>query len=176
MWDWHFVERFQTLISGVLAITAAVVTAWVIYRAAHASIKAERDIRTEEAAARSRAHALALLVEVQHLIERAGHIRFSVFDPDDADPISTIVAEWRLYFRLDTPPSLQDWHLAAAHSPPIPDCLKNLALTLRRYQYYVDTVADWDPVHVTNWLERVETDARAVIKAIEDEYGLSARS
>ncbi len=176
MCDWYLIERFQTLISGVLAIIAAVVTAVVIYRSAHASIKAERNIRGDEAAARSRAHALALLVEVQHLKEKAGHIWRAVTDPDADDPVPTIVAEWRLYFRLDTPPSLQDWHLAAAHSPPIPDRLKNLALALRRYQYYVDTVTDWRPQHVGAWVERIEDDAGVVIDAIEDEYGLSAQS
>lgn len=171
---WLFVERFQTLISGVLAIVAAFITAVVIYCSAHAPLKAERKNRAGEATARANAHALALLVEVQHVSDRAGYINRAVTDPDETAPIPEDT--WREWLRVETPPSLQDWHIAAAHPPPIPERLKGLALALLRYQWYVDTIQGWSPRAIHSHTEKIDDHARDVIKAIEDNYGLSAQS
>ena len=40
MLDWCWIERFQTLIAGVLAIGAALITAMVIFLTARAPLKA----------------------------------------------------------------------------------------------------------------------------------------
>ncbi len=121
MWDWSWVERFQTLISGVLAICAALIAAVAIYFSAQAPLKAERRIRAEEAEARRRAHALALRVDVQHLLDKAGDIRHEMSHPSVENP----------QVGLNTPASLQDWRLVAAHPPPNPAQIETLILTLR---------------------------------------------
>ena len=108
MEDWSWVERYQTLISGILAICAALIAAVAIYHSAQAPLKAERRTRAEEAEARRRAHALALRVEIQALVNRTGDIR-----QEAASPTHIIGGPERSLY-LDTPASLQDWHLVAA--------------------------------------------------------------
>lgn len=176
----EFIERFQTLIAGVLAVMAAFGTAIAIYRSAHAPIKAEHDRRAEEARARGRAHALALLVDIQDLSDKAYHIKINVLggpaDPNVPFKPDVIPKErdgWCHYFHLGTPASLQDWNLAAAHPSPIPSTLKNLSLTLRRYEWYINTREDWDDSVVLRYIEKIRDASSDLISAIENEYSLT---
>ena len=167
MEDWSWVERYQTLISGILAICAALIAAVAIYHSAQAPLKAERRTRAEEAEARRRAHALALSVEIQALVDRAARIRHSMS--------SVYQTTTREQMCLDTPASLQDWHLAAAHPPPIPAQIESLILHLREYQDYIG--ADEDrPADVRDFMEKIGDHASALIDVIDSEYGHSTPS
>jgi hypothetical protein len=165
MEDWSWVERYQTLISGILAICAALIAAVAIYHSAQAPLKAERRFRAEEAGARRRAHALALRVDVQDLVDKAGDIQHVMSHPGGGPP----------QVGLNTPASLQDWHLAAAHAPPIPDQIESLILTLRQYQDLVG-MGGWKSGDVYAQVEIIGDDARALVKAIDSEYDRSTPS
>ena len=173
MADWSWVERFQTLISGILAICAALIAAVVIYISAQAPLKAERRVRADEAEARRRAHALALQVEVQDLVNKAGYMK-----QEAVSPTSGGGSEPKYNWYLDTPASLQDWHLAAAHPPPIPDQIASLILTLRRYQDHLDPQGEHDGNlgAINFFMEEIDGRARDLIKAIDSEYGRSTPS
>lgn len=175
LFDWDYIERFQTLITGFLAVAAALGTALAIYFSAHAPLKAERKTRAEEAEARRRAHALALLVEVKHVEEMASVINYTVAESDYTNKIPPDEDGWRRWFRLETPPSLRDWRLVAVHPSPIPDRLYDLALALLRFQHYVDTIKDWRAEAIYNHTENIIKSATAVIAALAVEYDLTAR-
>ncbi len=172
MEDWSWVERYQTLISGILAICAALIAAVVIYISAQAPLKAERRTRAGESEARRRAHALALRVEVQNLVDKAGYMQQEATSP------TPIRGGPKKSWYLDTPASFQDWHLAAAHPPPIPDQIASLILTLHRYQDHVGPRGQHDgnlgTIH--HYMEEIDDRARALIKAIDSEYGRSTPS
>ncbi len=129
------------------------------------AFKAERKIRADEAEARRRAHALALRVEVQGLANQVADIRQEMSHPSSIEPPRV---------RLDTPASLQDWHLAAAHPPPIPAQIEDLILALRGYQEYV--MGSWEPGDVYYQVEDIGDRACDLIKAIDSAYGRSTLS
>ncbi len=172
MEDWSWVERYQTLISGILAICAALIAAVVIYLSAQAPLKAERRTRAEEAEARRRAHALALRVEVQDLVDKAGYMLQEARSP------TPIRGGPKKSWYLDTPASFQDWHLAAAHPPPIPDQIASLILTLRRCQDHVGPQGHngGNLGAIYNFMKEIDERACDLIKAIDDEYGHSTPS
>jgi hypothetical protein len=101
------VWAFQTLITGIVAVLSAIVTAATIYFAARLPVSAEREREKESAGRRLRLRSLEMSEELKLLGKRArlGQSTVKVHKASNAD----VTEATRQKMRLRIPEPTQDW-------------------------------------------------------------------
>ena len=99
--------KFQTLVAGIFAIIAAVVTAYTIYKAARLPVRAEQDRHKENEGRRLRLRSLELSEEFSILGKRAIQGKATVKVHKAAK--ASITDETRRKMMLRIPPPTRDW-------------------------------------------------------------------
>jgi hypothetical protein len=130
---WQRVEDFQTIIAGVMAIAAAVFTAWGIWRAAELPVKAEGD-RLEELRRRQLAFVRATLdSEWQALLTRTRHADATIEVTVAAN--ATVTDATRAQCSLPRHKIIDDWSFMSLFPVPLISSILQLYALVDDHNY-----------------------------------------